>query len=1075
MPRNGYFGRRRRTRLIVTGLIAALIVGCGATGAAGPAAAAAAGPPTFISGHARFQVLSPTLIRMEYAGNGSFTDAATFNVVGRADFVPPPVVGKVVGGWLRIDTDQVSVRYRVGSGPFTEDNLRVTLVNGDQKVTATPSWPSAPPSCRPGVLCEAESGRLGSVGTADDHRGFSGSGFVAGFEREAASTTYGLTVPTAGRYDLLVRYANATGGDGATTDRTLGVAVDGAGVAQIRLPVTGDWAGWQTARVGIELPAGRPEIMVVRGAADSGMVNVDSLALVQPGAGLPAPAGPVSCRIGQVCELDAGRLTGGAVPMSDHNGASDDDFVAGLQTTAAAAAMTVTGVPTAGRYDVQLRYSNFRTGEDGARPRAVSLAVNGGSPVSTDLAPTTSWDAWTTAVIPVDLASGNNELSIGCPAADSCHLNIDTIAVGAAGGPVIAPHAPLGGYRRGLDNVDGPAALTPGLLYEDGWYLLDDTPSAVFDPATGRLADRPDAGGLPYQDGYFFGYGRDYKQALRDLTTLTGASKLLPRWAYGVWYSLYQDYTQADYQHDVVPAFRRHGAPLDVLVTDTDFKAPDVWDGWQFDTTKFPDPTGFLDWSEQQGLKNTMNIHPSVVTNDPQYAQAQLTARHKLTKNNEGCYSDTSHLGDCYVFDWSDPDQLTAYFDLHRGLEQAGVDFFWLDWCCEQSAATYPGVTPDAWINEQYARRADAAVGRGFVLSRAFGSLQSGGYAGPVGVPTGPWADKRTTVHFTGDTSSTWASLQFQVGYTGGQAATTGLSPISHDIGGFNADRAKLPEDLYVRWVQLGTFQPILRLHGNHSERLPWQYGADARDASIDFLNLRENLVPYTYTLAQQAAQTGVPVVRPTYLEYPNRPEAFAAAGGQYFYGPDVLVAPITAPGSSAGTRVWFPPGQWTDFFTGRTYSGPSTQEVRAGWTTMPVFLRAGAIVPQRGHDVANDRQHSLDDVLVTVAAGADGEFTLYEDDGSSRDAAAATTRIGYSERAGIRTVRIDPTHGTFPGRPEIRSWTVTVRNATAPAVVQLDGRPLAATQWEWNAAERTVTVRAGSRATAAGTTVTLR
>ncbi len=115
---------------------------------------------------------------------------------------------------------------------------------------------------------------------------------------------------------------------------------------------------------------------------------------------------------------------------------------------------------------------------------------------------------------------------------------------------------------------------------------------------------------------------------------------------------------------------------------------------------------------------------------------------------------------------------------------------------------------------------------------------------------------------------------------------------------------------MYARWVQFGTFQPIDRLHSNHSDRLPWQYGAAAQASAAKFLNLRENLVPYTYSLAQQATATGIPVVRPMYLEYPEEPNAYATASSEYFYGPDVLVAPVTSPGTSATTPVWFPPGQ---------------------------------------------------------------------------------------------------------------------------------------------------------------------
>ena len=130
------------------------------------------------------------------------------------------------------------------------------------------------------------------------------------------------------------------------------------------------------------------------------------------------------------------------------------------------------------------------------------------------------------------LTKGSDTVAIGCPAADSCHVNLDTVAATAATSPVLPVHSPLGGYRRGLDGVDGGALTTPGLLYRDGWDLLDDTASAIYDPATRKVAPRPAQD--PYQDGYLFGYGQDYEQGLRDLATLTGPSKLLPRWAYGV-------------------------------------------------------------------------------------------------------------------------------------------------------------------------------------------------------------------------------------------------------------------------------------------------------------------------------------------------------------------------------------------------------------------------------------------------------------------------------------------------------------------------------------------------------------
>jgi alpha-glucosidase (family GH31 glycosyl hydrolase) len=360
--------------------------------------------------------------------------------------------------------------------------------------------------------------------------------------------------------------------------------------------------------------------------------------------------------------------------------------------------------------------------------------------------------------------------------------------------------------------------------------------------------------------------------------------------------------------------------------------------------------------------------------------------------------------------------------------------------------------------------------------------LQAGGYSGPRGVPTGPWADKRTTVHFTGDTTSDWATLAFEVGYTPGESASTGLSAVSHDIGGFNDDGTQAPgaetgstrepDDLYARWVQLGTFQPIDRLHGNHSDRLPWQYGPAARAAAERFLNLRENLVPYTYTLSEQASRTGIPVVRPLYLAYPDAQDAYAQAGAEYLYGPDVLVAPVTTPGATATTRVWFPPGStWTDYFTGTTYQGGTTQDVTSTLDTMPVFLRSGAALTTRTGNVANDVQHPLAAATVTVAPGA-ATTTLYEDDGTTPDSHRhATTRITTATDGARHTVRIATT-GSYPGQPSHRAWTVTALDTPRPTTVTANGHPAAYT---WNPTTNTLTITTPGQPTNTPLTVTYR
>jgi hypothetical protein len=1011
------------------------------------------------SGDARFEVLSPTLIRMEYAGDQKFTDAATFNAIGRDDFTPTPFTHKVSGGWLTIATDRVTLRYKAGSGPFTPANVSVRVRTGDQTVTAHPAWP-APAVCAAGTLCEAEKTVLGGgVTVASDHTGFTGTGFAAGFQSVGGSLTYTLDVPQAGAYDLRLRYANSTGGDGQNTTRTLSAAIDGGNPSTLTMPTTADWNTWAFVTLPLQLTAGRHTLVVSRRATDSGNVNIDSLALTAPGAPYPPPAATATpCDEGVVCEAENGALSGGARLAADHNGYAGEGFVAGLEQAGATDTVALRNVPADGPYALQVRYAN-----GGGSPRTISVAVNGGTPATATLPPTADWDGWSTATVPVTLKQGSDTVALGCPTSDSCHVNLDTVAVVSPTSPVLPAHSPLGGYRRGLDGVDGGALTTPGLLYRDGWDLLDDTASAVYDPGAGTVHPRPAQN--PYQDSYLFAYGQDGERGLADLAKLTGPPALLPRWAYGVWFSEYHDFTAADYENTVLPRFRSDGVPLDVLVTDTDFKAPSSWDGWEMNPDKFPDPQGFFDWAEKQGLHNTLNIHPSIVSNDPQYAAAQATAGGALAES--GCSAPPGIT--CHVFDWSDPKQLKAYFDLHQTMERQGADFWWLDWCCDDSRYSAPGVTPDAWINQQYADDTAKNVGRGFAFSRAYGSLQAGGYSGQAGVPTGPWADKRTTVHFTGDTTSDWGTLRFEVGYTPGESAATGLPAVSHDIGGFNGP-SHLADDLYVRWVQLGAFQPILRLHGNHSDRLPWQYGDQARTAAEKFLNLRENLVPYTYGLAHEAATTGIPAVRATYLEYPDQPGAYDAASREYFYGPDVLVAPATSPGTSATTPVWFPPGSWTDYFSGKTYTGPSTQNVTTDWNSMPVFVKAGGIVPTRTGDVTNDVQNPLTKVTLTVPGGADGTYSLYEDDGRSASPRSATTPVRYTDHD--HTLRIGPANGSFTGQVTDRRWTAVFTNAAAPATVRVDGAPAPPGSWTYDASTRRLTVTVPPRSIRTATTI---
>jgi len=1050
--------------------------------AGGPAGTAqAASSPldsqTVVSGNARFEVLSPTLIRTEYAQDGDLTDASTFNVIGRESFGATPFTRTVTDGWLTIDTGRATLRYKEGSGAFTSRNLEVRLTTGTgQQVTGSPWGSSDLPTCTVGRLCEAETLSLQGLAQATDHTGYTGTGFAAGYEHDGDSLTFATDVDVAGDRTLALRYANHRAGDGQVTTRTLSVVVDDGDPTTVALPAGSSWDDWRTLSTTLSLSAGTHRVTVERSAGDSGNVNLDSLGVLPVGAAYPDPTtSAADCALGTLCEAETTSLVGGATIAADHNGFSGRGFTAGLTQQGAALVVHVTGAPAAGRYDLQVRYAN---GQADARRLSVRPGADGAETV-VPLEPTSGWDYWRTVAIPVRLPAGDSDLTVGCADTASCGVNLDTLAVTTTDSPLLAPHAALGGYRRDLDTVDGSAKTNPGLLYQDGWSLLDDTTSSLYDPGTETITARGDHHGEAYLDGYVFAYGSDYTGALEDLSRLTGPTKLLPRWAYGVWFSEYYDHYQDAYENQIIPGFAANGVPVDSMAIDTNYKQPDQWNGWEVDTTKFPDLPGLLSLMRSKGIHNTFNVHPSISDGDPRFAGAQAAAGGRLTWTGE-----TTGGGKKYVFDWADPVQLKTYFDLHDDIGSNGVELWWLDYCCsDASVYSAPGVTPDAFINQKYADYGDAALqGRGFAYSRAYGALTAGGYGNPQAVPTGPWADKRTTLHFTGDTKSTWEMLKAEVGYTPGESASTGLAAVSHDIGGHTGGlntpngaepgSQQLPADLYARWVQLGTFQPIDRLHSDHSDRLPWQYPAAANSSATTFLNLRERLVPFTYTLAAAARRTGGPIVQPLYLQYPESPEAYALAGSEYLYGPDVLVAPVTTPGETATTTVWFPEGSsWTDYFTGTTYLGGTTAQVTTGLEEMPVFVRSGGIVPTRSHDVANDTA-PLDAVTLTVAGGADGAFTLYEDDGATASTASASTPITYTDLPDGGRLDIGASSGAFTGQVSQRTWTAAFTDAERPTRVTVDGSAVDPSAWTYDASTRTVTVTLAGRPVTAKTSI---
>ncbi len=835
----------------------------------------------------------------------------------------------------------------------------------------------------------------------------------------------------------------------------------------------------------------RTDRLTLRYREGSGSFTPDDLSVALDVAGTPTTARPTwrrppgTCAYGTRCEAEDGRLSGGQSVHHTHDGASGRGYASDLGQHGSTDAWTITGVPRPGRHTLQVAYAN-----GSSRTRSLDLLVGGRRVGRLEAPPTGGWSTWRTTSVDVDLEAGDAVVATRCSADVTCGVDLDAVAVTARDAtyptevttqpPAADEPGQLGGWTRGLDvypDQAGPAvdavALHPGVLNRQGWWLLDDSWAAVR-TADGWITGRP-TNDPTYADGYFFGYGHDYATALADLRVLTGPAALPPQWMSGVWYSVYDAVPARTYEQDLLPAFAAHDVPVDALSVDTDWKAPVRWDGWEWNADLFPDPSAFFAWARTEQLAVVLNVHAGLSGRDPALRTVERASGADLVRAGQ-CFSP-----DCHALDFGDRAQARAWFALHTPYEREGVRQWWLDWCCTSSTVDVPGATPDSWLNEQYARRLSDAGRRGVVLSRLGASLQDfrGSY------PSGPWGEHRSTVHFTGDTAPTWETLALAARLTPAEAAI-GEPWVSHDIGSFLGRH--LPDDLYARWVQLGTFSPVLRLHSHHGDRLPWQYAAGAGPAA-DFLRLREALSPYTYSAGWEATQTGQPVCRPLYLDDPESPEAYAHPD-EYRYGHDLLVAPVVTAGATASREVWFPPGRWVGWFDGRTYTGPSTQTVDVPLAQMPVFLRAGGVVTQIPG--ARRVEPSPTAVTLTVASSAPGSVTssvLHTDAGDGLGYAqgeSADTTLTYTSRRGpwwwpktSSRLELGAASGTFPGAAAERSYAVDLRALSRPDRVRVDGSDLAEVApggdgvgWWYDDAARTLHVRTAALATARAHTV---
>jgi alpha-glucosidase len=582
-----------------------------------------------------------------------------------------------------------------------------------------------------------------------------------------------------------------------------------------------------------------------------------------------------------------------------------------------------------------------------------------------------------------------------------------------------------GGYQL---QTHGARAPLQWLVGTDGWGMFIHQPSGAFDftGADGKFTPAV-AGAVDV----FVVASTDPAVIMREYARITGLPQLPAQWTLGYMQS-HRTLSGPDEILSIPRTFRERKLPCDALIyLGTEF-TPSGWNtrngefGWKKEN--FPDPKRMLDEIHAQHFRVVLHI--------------VIEGRRMSGAVADPCTPDKAVPSGRTPDDrWPEDRHVGCYWPYHKPLFDLGVDGWWPD---QGDGLDLPSRLLRHrmyWEGPQQWRPNE----RPFALHRngAAGMQRYGAFL------------------WSGDVQSRWETLRTHVPI----AVNTGLSGIPYwgtDIGGF-VPTAEYTGELHVRWFQFGAFCPSFRAHGRHWHlKLPWGWnGGDGGPKETNaftpapeelanpeterimkkYLELRYRLMPYIYTAAQETSTAGLPMMRAMWLHHPDDPSA-VARGDQFFWGRDLLVAPVVEKGAVA-RKLYLPKGVWFDFWTAERIEGGREIERRVDLETTPLYARAGAVIPMGPVKQYVDEKVEGPLSLI-VYSGADGAASIYEDDGRSFDYRKGQfMRIAARWQNAERRLTLSLTPGSRMLPPGDRRIEVLVAGAKSGKTITFTGKPL--------------------------------
>lgn len=533
-------------------------------------------------------------------------------------------------------------------------------------------------------------------------------------------------------------------------------------------------------------------------------------------------------------------------------------------------------------------------------------------------------------------------------------------------------------------------ALRKGKAYG---IFFDNTFKSYFDMGS-RQNDRVSFSADGGEVDYWVLAGPAPRDVLSRYAELVGAMPLPPLWGLGK-HQCRWSYKTDKRVREIHEGYRENDIPLDVIYLDIHYMVG--YRVFTFNNERFPDPKGLITELMEDGVRTVVIVDPGIKI-DPHYRiyQEGMEKDYFVRHVDGGYFQGRVWPGDVYWPDFYRPEVRQWWGNLLKFYTDLGVAGFWNDmnepagWGKDIRVLDYMvPVGKTDWSKMQHGTPQDIVTHERIHNVYALLQLQ-GTYEGMLKLrpDNRPFLITRSgfpgiqnySLIWTGDNFSTWKSLRGSVPMHLNMGLS-GLAFAGADIGGFGGAPSR---EMYARWIELGVFYPFCRTHtsANMPDQEPWSFGPKVTDISRDVIKLRYRLLPYTYSVFEESTRTGWPVMRAMVFEFPAD-ENVANMADQFMWGEWMLVAPVVKRGQTKRT-IYLPKGQWYDFFTGESFAGPRTIEVDTPLEKLPIFAKAGAIIPM-APDMRHTGEKPWDPLTVEVFPGPEpSSFVLYEDDGES-------------------------------------------------------------------------------------------